>query len=87
MGLIPVLISAHIFYLKYFEELELILRFGKSYIEYKKRVPFLIPQIRGSGRKKYVNDSKWFILTFCFKGPSGPTPFSTPEQRVTVAPS
>ena len=49
-------IPAHIFYLKFFEELELKLRFGKSYIEYKERVPFLIPQIRGSSRKKYVNN-------------------------------
>ena len=40
MGLIP----AHIFFLKYFEELELELRFGESYLEYKKSVPFLIPK-------------------------------------------
>jgi protein-S-isoprenylcysteine O-methyltransferase Ste14 len=39
LGLIP----AHLFFLKYFEELELELRFGESYLEYKKRVPFLIP--------------------------------------------
>ena len=42
-------IPAHIFYLKFFEERELELRFGKSYVEYKERVPFLIPQIMGSG--------------------------------------
>jgi protein-S-isoprenylcysteine O-methyltransferase Ste14 len=41
LGLIP----AHIFFLKYFEELELELRFGESYLEYKKSVPFLIPKI------------------------------------------
>ncbi len=41
LGLIP----AHIFFLKYFEELELELRFGESYLEYKKTVPFLIPKI------------------------------------------
>lgn len=40
IGLIP----AHIFFLKYFEELELELRFGTSYLEYKKSVPFLIPK-------------------------------------------
>ena len=40
IGLIP----AHIFFLKYFEELELELRFGASYLEYKKSVPFLIPK-------------------------------------------
>jgi protein-S-isoprenylcysteine O-methyltransferase Ste14 len=39
LGLIP----AHIFFLKYFEELELELRFGESYLEYKKRAPFLFP--------------------------------------------
>lgn len=41
LGLIP----AHIFFLKYFEELELELRFGESYLEYKKSVPFLFPKI------------------------------------------
>lgn len=38
LGFIP----AHIFFLKYFEELELELRFGETYLEYKKSVPFLI---------------------------------------------
>jgi protein-S-isoprenylcysteine O-methyltransferase Ste14 len=42
LGLIP----AHIFFLKYFEELELELRFGESYLEYKKTVPFLIPRFK-----------------------------------------
>jgi len=42
LGLIP----AHAFFLKYFEELELELRFGEAYLEYKKTVPFLIPKIR-----------------------------------------
>ncbi|MCC6501112.1 MAG: hypothetical protein IT313_12675 [Anaerolineales bacterium] len=42
LGLIP----AHAFFLKYFEELELELRFGESYLEYKKTVPFLIPKFR-----------------------------------------
>lgn len=41
LGLIP----AHIFFLKYFEELELELRFGESYLEYKNSVPFLLPRI------------------------------------------
>ncbi len=40
VGLIP----AHVFFLKYFEELELELRFGESYKEYKRKVPFLIPR-------------------------------------------
>ncbi len=40
LGLIP----AHIFFLKYFEELELELRFGESYKEYKRTTPFLFPR-------------------------------------------
>ncbi len=40
------LIPAHAFNLKYFEELELELRYDESYREYKKRVPFLIPRFR-----------------------------------------
>lgn len=40
LGLIP----AHLLFLKYFEEKELELRFGESYKEYKKKVPFLIPK-------------------------------------------
>lgn len=40
LGVIPV----HLFYLKYFEEYELELRLGQSYIEYKQRVPFLLPR-------------------------------------------
>ena len=40
LGLIP----THIFFLKYFEELELELRFGEAYLEYKKSIPFLIPK-------------------------------------------
>ena len=39
-GLIP----AHLFFLKFFEELELELRFGKAYKEYKEKVPFLFPK-------------------------------------------
>jgi protein-S-isoprenylcysteine O-methyltransferase Ste14 len=39
-------IPAHIFYLKFFEERELELRFGQSYVAYKRRVPFLIPRWR-----------------------------------------
>lgn len=36
-------IPTHVFYLKFFEERELALRFGESYAAYKRRVPFLIP--------------------------------------------
>lgn len=42
LGIIP----SHIFFLKYFEETELGLRFGKSYLEYKKSVPFLFPNFK-----------------------------------------
>lgn len=44
-GIIP----AHLFFLKYFEELELELRFGDSYKQYRKDVPFLIPRIFTTG--------------------------------------
>jgi protein-S-isoprenylcysteine O-methyltransferase Ste14 len=40
-----VVIPAHVFYLKFFEERELELRFGQSYVEYKRRVPFLLPRL------------------------------------------
>jgi len=45
LGIIP----AHLFFLKYFEELELELRFGESYKEYKQKVPFLIPRLSYGG--------------------------------------
>ena len=41
LGIIP----AHLFFLKFFEELELELRFGASYKHYKQKVPFLIPKV------------------------------------------
>lgn len=48
-----VLIPAHICFLKFFEERELEARFGEPYIDYKKRVPFLIPNLSNiSIRKK-----------------------------------
>ena len=42
-GLVFILIPAHMFNLKYFEERELANRFGMEYLEYKRQVPFLIP--------------------------------------------
>jgi protein-S-isoprenylcysteine O-methyltransferase Ste14 len=39
-----VAIPVHVFYLKYFEEYELELRLGQEYLEYKRRVPFLLPK-------------------------------------------
>jgi protein-S-isoprenylcysteine O-methyltransferase Ste14 len=44
LGVLLGIIPAHIFFLKFFEELELELRFGESYLEYKKSAPFLIPK-------------------------------------------
>ncbi len=41
-------LPAHIFYLRYFEEAELNLRFGPEYLLYKQSVPFLIPARFGS---------------------------------------
>jgi protein-S-isoprenylcysteine O-methyltransferase Ste14 len=45
LGVLLGLIPAHIFFLKFFEELELELRFGESYKQYKQKVPFLIPKL------------------------------------------
>lgn len=44
LGVLLGLIPAHLFFLKYFEEVELGLRFGESYELYKRKVPFLIPR-------------------------------------------
>jgi protein-S-isoprenylcysteine O-methyltransferase Ste14 len=41
LGIIP----SHLLFIKYFEETELELRFGESYLEYKKTVPFLVPRL------------------------------------------
>ena len=41
-----VIIPTHICFLKFFEERELESRIGQPYIDYKKRVPFLIPNFR-----------------------------------------
>jgi protein-S-isoprenylcysteine O-methyltransferase Ste14 len=51
LGALLVVIPAHLFYLKYFEEYELALRLGPSYLEYKRSVPFLFP--RWSSRKRW----------------------------------
>jgi len=44
LGVLFGLVPAHIFFLKYFEELELELRFGEPYKEYKRKTPFLAPR-------------------------------------------
>ena len=42
---LTVIISLVLFsYYKFIEEKELVLRFGKEYVEYKKKVPFLFPK-------------------------------------------
>ena len=46
IGVLFGIIPSHIFFLKYFEEFELELRFGESYLEYKKTVPFLFPSFK-----------------------------------------
>jgi protein-S-isoprenylcysteine O-methyltransferase Ste14 len=43
-GALLVVIPVHLFYLKYFEEYELELRLGQTYVAYKQRVPFLLPR-------------------------------------------
>lgn len=52
LGVLLVFIPGHIFYLKSFEEYELELRMGQPYLEYKRRVPFLLPRI-GSGSVRH----------------------------------
>ena len=44
-GSLLFVIPIHLFYLKYFEECELELRMGQTYLEYKRRVPFLFPKV------------------------------------------
>jgi protein-S-isoprenylcysteine O-methyltransferase Ste14 len=45
LGVLLGYIPAHIFFLRSFEELELELRFGEPYKEYRRKVPFLIPRL------------------------------------------
>ncbi len=67
-----VVIPAHIFNLKYLEELELELRLGKPYTEYKQRVPFMIP-----GRKRPAGPARP-------AGPSEPAGLSEPAGPATA---
>lgn len=43
LAVLLIVMPIHIFNLKYFEERELELRYGDTYLHYKSRVPFLIP--------------------------------------------
>ncbi len=45
LGVLLIIVPIHVINLKYFEECELELRYGQPYVEYKRRVPFLIPPI------------------------------------------
>jgi protein-S-isoprenylcysteine O-methyltransferase Ste14 len=40
------LVTALLFYIKHIEEKELEARFGQDYLEYKKKIPFIIPRIK-----------------------------------------
>ena len=50
-----VIIPTHICFLRFFEERELELRIGQPYIDYKKRVPFLIPNFRNISKLETRN--------------------------------
>ena len=43
LGALVIVIPVHAFNLRYFEEKELLARYGTSYAEYMERVPFIFP--------------------------------------------
>ena len=45
LGALLLVIPAHLFFLLYFEETELALRLGDSYLVYKRNTPFLFPRL------------------------------------------
>ncbi|MHB1942630.1 MAG: methyltransferase family protein [Acidiferrobacteraceae bacterium] len=45
LGALLVIVPAHVFNLGYFEERELLARYGASYEAYKQRVPFILPSV------------------------------------------
>lgn len=47
-------IPAHIFYIKYFEEYEVERRLGEPYKQYKKKVPFIIPMFSTINKHKNI---------------------------------
>jgi len=51
-GLLALMTSALLIYIKLIEEKELKVRFGQDYLEYKKRTPFLIPRRRKDEKMK-----------------------------------
>ena len=50
VGALTIIVPVHLFNLRYFEERELVLRFGQPYLAYRMRTPFLIPRLRRHGR-------------------------------------
>lgn len=46
LAVLLIIVPVHLINLKYFEERELELRYGHSYVEYRQRVPFLIPRFK-----------------------------------------
>ncbi len=55
LWLVIEVIPSHVFYLKFFEERELELRFGNSYINYRKMVPFMLPKFRNVSVHESIN--------------------------------
>lgn len=45
LGVLLIIVPVHAINLKYFEERELELRYGPPYVDYRQRVPFLIPRL------------------------------------------
>lgn len=46
LGVLSVIVPVHVINLKYFEERELEQRYGDAYVDYRQRVPFLIPRFK-----------------------------------------
>lgn len=46
LGVLLIVVPIHIINLKHFEERELELRYGQAYVDYRQRVPFLIPRFK-----------------------------------------
>ncbi len=68
LGTIP----AHLFFLKFFEERELQIRFGESYMEYKRKVPFLIPRKRATweqGMTRSRSLGRYLLVVFALSIP------------------
>lgn len=54
LGLIP----AHLFFLVYYEQWELEVRFGQQFLDYKARTPFIFPRLWSFAHKKAVKASE-----------------------------